>query len=140
MIFAPHYTITLKDKDNTEVDFLFNNWALKLICKRLGCELWEFQNRILKTAGTTEGLENTKALGSEDVEVIMLASNESYCQYNKIPFTATEIEASAWIDALGGSINGDFVPFFTAFFAQIFNVDPSKTVVEKKVEPPMAVA
>jgi hypothetical protein len=140
MVFAPHYTITLQDEAKTEVHFLFNNWTLKLICKKLNCELWEFQNRILKTAGNSEGLEEVKPLGSEDVEVIMLAANESFCQYNKTPFTSTEIDASAWIDALGGSINGDFVPFFTAFFSRIFNIDESKTVVEKKAEPPMEVA
>lgn len=135
MIFTPHYTIILKDEEKTPIHFLFNDYALKQLCKKQGIELWELQNRIIKVVNPdSEELKEVKALNDVDAEDILLTGHQSWCLYNKLPFSSTELDVSMWMDALGGRLRGDFVPLFQAFFARIFNVDPSNTVVEKKRE------
>ena len=130
MIFTPHYTITVS---GTEIHFLFNDWALKQLCKKQGIELGDLQNRILKTVQPeAEHLKDVKALNDLDVEDILFCGHQSWCAYNKLPFEVTDLDMSMWFDELGGRINGEYTPMFTAFFSRIFNVDPDKTVVEKK--------
>lgn len=127
MVFTPDYTITLHDK--TDVHFLFNDWALKDLCKKQGLELWQLQTRILKTVNPELETE-LKGLNDQDAEDIMLSGHKSWCLYNDIPFSAGEKEVSLWIDAIGGRLNGDFVPMFQSFFSRIFNVDPKNVAVE----------
>lgn len=135
MLHTADYTIKANGED---ISLLFNTYAYKKYCEAKGIEL----DTLMKQVG--DMLQGGFGLGTRELPNILLAGHQTYCAYNKQPFTAGELEACAWMDAMGGPVNGlqAFADIFKLFVARLLNIDTDQlqTKVESEEKKSEAVA
>ena len=129
MTYTADYTLTLKD--GKKIELLFNSYAYRRYSERKGFELDELLGKINQMF--TKG----RAVSINDIPELLLAGHESYCKYNNLAFTATDLDAMQWVDDAGGFVNGIavFAELYTTFLAKLLNIDPDAieaTAEEKK--------
>lgn len=133
MLYTHDYTIKTTEGD---IHLLFNSFFYKKYCERKGIELSDLLKRVQKTLdvqGENETLKDVKGFTQEDLSDILLTGHQTYCLYNKEPFTATELESYMWIDSLGGLVNsvGAFGEVFALFISKLLNIDTDKLKVSE---------
>jgi hypothetical protein len=121
MIYIPDYTIG-------ESHFLFNSLAFKKYCEKKGMELEDLLTDVKAMLDTGKGFRTA------DFPDILLAGHQSWCLYNKLPFTADEATAYMWMDELGGIVGGvgNRIELFKVIIGKLLNIDPA--LLEAKSE------
>jgi hypothetical protein len=94
--------------DNTVIKGQFGTWALKRMCDKLKCKLYELQSKFEQ--------KNEKGdLVPVDIEVyleFLLSAVEQKARQDKAPFSYTDVDAGMWIDQLGGRMSKNMADIF----------------------------
>lgn len=133
MVVKPDYTIAVNGE---EVHFAFNSYMFKKYCEKQGIELHELLAKVQKTLTREDELpdelKSVQGFMPSDLPDILLVANQTYCLYNKLPFSAGELEACQWLDAIGGLLSKGYGELFIAFISKLLNIDPGNLKMEEK--------
>lgn len=133
MHVLPDYTITVNGE---AVHFVFNSYTYKKYCEREGIELHELLAKVQKSLTPknelTDEMKSVKGFMPDDLPGILLVANQTYSLYNKLPFTAGELEAFQWLDAIGGLLSTTYGELFITFISKLLNIDPERLKMEEK--------
>jgi hypothetical protein len=88
---------TLQLKDGKQLPLYFGTWSLSRFCELNGnlsfTQMQEFF---------------TRDLAFKHILSLLLCGAEHYARKNKLPFDYTDIDASDWIDEIGGPMSEEF--------------------------------
>lgn len=100
-----------------EVKLLFNSWTFRHFCRRINIELDELFNNI------GEG----KLIKTEHFPELLFTAAESYCKFNNLPLTYTELDAYTWIDEIGGfTYSEKWNGIIRSFMGKLLNLSPEQ--------------
>ncbi len=128
MIYSPDYTLKLKD--GKEIPLLFNTWAFRTYSSRKGIEYEELAEGCAPKADGSSG----ETLKTKNFPDILLIGAETYCKYNSIPLTYTDLDACVWMDELPWTTSEVLKEVIIVFVSKLFNIDPDKVNVEKPIK------
>lgn len=116
-MFTPDYQIKLSTGDS--VPLLFNSWTFKTYAQRNGFELADLIDNY------------SKCFKIDYFDSLLLCAAESYCRFNAKEFTYTALDASLWMDEMGGVLGiATDLSVYKIAMSKLFGVPEEKLTVD----------
>lgn len=118
MKYPAHFEITTSE--GVKVPLLFNSWMFRKFCQFKKMELEDLM----------DGIRFGKAFKMADLPDLLLIAAETFCRFNGTQFVHTDLDATLWVDDLGGYNSKAMGDIYIVFVAKLLNVSPEKLMVE----------